>query len=302
MNKFKPQLAPNDLLSVEAANQLSEDEYFLQYKVDGLRGVVREGDIRTRSMKKFPNRALDERMEDLRISSYESNYHIDGEFDSESIPFNELSGILRSFDKPLPDDLVFKIFDIFDPLQPSLPALHRWRKANRLQIKNCEIMINLPWPADFAEAFKSALDAGYEGLMVKRKDAPYKLGRGTYKQGIVFKMKPYETFDEKIISLVQATIVRDTALRTINELGRSVTSKKKGDRVLTESCSSVWVSHNGKELKVSLAPFSHKKREEVWNNPDEWIGKYIEYKGMMVGAKDLPRHAMIVRKREDKDV
>lgn len=299
--KFKPQLAPNDLLTVEAANQLNPEDYFIQPKIDGIRGVVIDGVIKTRSLKELGNKALPERMKGLCEMSQQVGLYIDGEFDSENTSFNDLSGILRSFDKPLPDDLVFKIFDMYDPNNPERNALNRWEIVKNLTIPNCDVIQNIPWPEDFVEAFQSALDMGYEGLMVKRKDAPYKCGRGTYKQGIIYKMKPYETFDSKVTGFVQATVVREGAEKTTNELGRSVTSKKKGDRIPIESCSALWVDHEGMPLKVSLASLTHAEREEVWKNQDSWIGTTIEYKGMMVGAKELPRHPMYIRRRADKD-
>jgi len=43
------------------------------------------------------------------------------------------------------------------------------------------------------------------------------------------------------------------------------------------------------------------KKEEVWKNKEKYIGRIIEYKGMLVGAKDVPRHPTFVRFREDKD-
>lgn len=301
--QFKPFLAPNDLLTVEEANKLNPDDYFIQRKIDGLRGTTIGSGIKTRSLKEFPNRALPENLSGLIERGLELGIYLDGEFDSESTSFNELSGILRSFDKPLPDDLVFKVFDHYDP---SLPDLGGEERHSILEdyckgIPNVEVVENLPWPDSFEDLFEQVLLEGYEGLMVKHRTAPYKFGRATYKQGSIFKMKPYETFDSKVIGFVQATVVDPNAEKKTNELGRSETSRKKGDRIPIESCAALWVNHNGFELKVSLASLSHEKRKEVWDQREEIRGKYIEYKGMVIGSKDLPRHPMFVRPRPDKD-
>jgi len=297
---FKPQLAPNDLLSVEEANKLSPDDYFIQPKIDGLRGIAFGGGIKTRSLKEFGNKALPERMKGLIEASDALGLYIDGEFDSLSTSFNDLSGILRSFNKPLPDDLVFKIFDIYDPRKPLQPAIERWQRANASAIPNCDVIQNIPWPDDFTDAFQFALDEGYEGLMVKRKDAPYKCGRGTYKQGIIYKMKPYESFDCIVTGFEQATVVREGAEKKTNELGRSETSRKKGDRVPIESVAALWVDYQGMPLKVSLASLTHPERAALWADRCNYLNKYIEFKGMLLGAKDLPRHPMFVRWRLDK--
>lgn len=42
------------------------------------------------------------------------------------------------------------------------------------------------------------------------------------------------------------------------------------------------------------------EKEEVWKYRKKYLGKIIEYKGMLVGSKDLPRHPVYLRMREDK--
>ena len=44
------------------------------------------------------------------------------------------------------------------------------------------------------------------------------------------------------------------------------------------------------------------EKEEVWKNKESYIGRYIQYKGMLVGAKDVPRHPTFERFRNDKDI
>lgn len=52
-------------------------------------------------------------------------------------------------------------------------------------------------------------------------------------------------------------------------------------------------------VKVTLA-MTDVEKEEVWKNWTNYIGKTIEWKGMLVGAKDVPRHPVFIRFREDK--
>ena len=41
--------------------------------------------------------------------------------------------------------------------------------------------------------------------------------------------------------------------------------------------------------------------QEIWKNKESYIGRWIQYKGMMVGAKSVPRHPVMERFREDRD-
>ena len=89
------------------------------------------------------------------------------------------------------------------------------------------------------------------------------------------------------------------AEKKVNELGRSVTSKKIGDRIPIEMAAGFVVKFNSLPLTVTIA-LPHDERISIWANRDSFIGKMIEYKGMLVGAKDLPRHPVFLRFRDDK--
>ena len=45
---------------------------------------------------------------------------------------------------------------------------------------------------------------------------------------------------------------------------------------------------------------SDEEKEDIWSKRSTYIGKTIEYKGMLIGAKDVPRHPVMIRFREDK--
>ena len=109
-----------------------------------------------------------------------------------------------------------------------------------------------------------------------------------------------ETWDAEIVGIKQATEVDPDAEKTINELGYSKTSRKKDDRVLIDKAGAFMVSWEGKDLLVSLK-MTDAKKEEVWVNRDKYIGKWIEFEGMTVGAKNVPRFPVFKRFREDKD-
>ena len=56
-----------------------------------------------------------------------------------------------------------------------------------------------------------------------------------------------------------------------------------------------------KPLKVTLS-MTDQEKEEVWKNQDSYIGRWLEYRAMMIGAKDVPRPPCIfIRFREDKE-
>jgi DNA ligase-1 len=148
--------------------------------------------------------------------------------------------------------------------------------------------------------FEEVLSQGYEGLILRDPKSLYKCGRFTVKEGGMFKCKPVLDFDGKITGIVQSTEVNENVEKKTNELGRSVTSKKLSERHTIEKASAFWVEYEGKPLKAVLA-MSDEEKIEVWKNKEKYIGQWITYKGMLVGAKDVPRHPVFVRFREPKD-
>lgn len=325
---FKPMLAPNKQLPVEEL----PFPLLASYKYDGIRAIFKDGNMYTRSLKGFPNKNILEKFQPLMEYSKTHNVILDGEMFDPTITFNELSGTCRAFEAEINDELKFYCFDYV--IEEDLTQGFKSRVDNIQSIQSSLVVAVDQWSVfssdDVSALFQSALDNGFEGLILRDINGRYKCGRGTLKEGLIFKLKPYVTFDAKVIGVVQATKVDPNAEKTINELGRSVTSKKKGDRIPIDKVCDFIVFHEvncpkcnggcvketddglfrcpdcnpmGKikmELKVSIA-MTDEEKTEIWKNKESYIGRTIEYKGMMIGAKDLPRHPVFLRFREDKD-
>jgi len=297
---FKPMLAPNQKI------ELSDLKFplLVSYKLDGIRCIFKDGQMYTRALKQFPNIQLRERFAHLAIFSKQHNVILDGELLAKSITFNELSGLTRQLDKELPNDLYFYCFDAIHQEDYLQSFRTRTTFLETLDIPKTFFKILTQWAISSGEEinslYENALAWGCDGLILRDPNGRYKLGRGTIKEGLIFKMKPFQTFDAKIIGIIQGTEVREGAEKKINELGRSVTSKKKDDRILIEKASAFLVMYEGKELKVTIA-MTDEEKTEVWKNQKKYIGKMIEYKGMLVGSKDLPRHPIFLKFRPDKD-
>jgi len=297
--KFKPLKADNEKMELRTIPL----PIIASYKMDGIRCLFYKGKMYTSSLKYFQNTNVLTRFEHLRKLSEDRGILIDGELLAKSLPFNELSGLTRQLDKELPDDLYFYAFDCIvksnftKPFRDRLVDLQGIKLIPVVKIIEQYEMIETD---KVKQIFEEALAWGCDGLILRNPNSRYKFGRGTVKEALIYKLKPFETFDAQIIEVIQGTKVDPNAEKTINELGRSVTSKKKGDRILIDKACDFVVLYEGKELKVSIA-MTDEEKEEVWKNRKDYIGRWIEYKGMLVGAKDLPRHPVFLRMRDDKE-
>ena len=311
---WKPLLAPNQQPNLDEINY----PLLVSNKIDGIRCILYKGEILSRSLKQIQNKQLREKLKLLADYTKEYNLILDGEIYSPELTFQEITGFVmtKDFEDPktikkhgevlkIPKDLKFCCFDVIKDNNLDTPFIDRVKLIETVAMLFKDIMYPvqeylLNSKEEVEKHFEIALDNGEEGLILRNPEGKYKCGRCTLKEQNVFKLKPYRTFDAQITGVVQATIVDPNAEKKTNELGRSVTSKKKDDRILIEKASAFNVQYEGKELKVVLA-MTDEEKEEVWRNKEQYIGKWIEYKGMLVGAKDVPRHPVMLRFRSDKD-
>ena len=322
---FLPLLAPNQEIDI---NKLS---YPLlgSYKLDGCRLLPKDGRLVTRSLKNLPNKQLNEKFEFLRKFS-ETNVMPDGEIYAHGIPFQFIvscfmtqdytaKSAIKNWEKlcvehdfnmsrqEVFDKLKFYCFDVVYNEEYSTPFEKRYRNLELLHIEsdinNLCVRVDhkiLNNPQEVEEYFQEALENGYEGLILRNPTGIYKFDRASIKQNIIFKYKPFVTTDTIIKGITQATQVNADAEKTVNEKGRSVTSKKAGDRHLIEKAQGFIVEFEGKELTVPIA-MTDEQKKYIWTHQEEYVGKYIEYKYMAVGMKDVPRIPKFVRMRPDKN-
>jgi DNA ligase-1 len=301
MKEFKPFLAPNQKVELKDISL----PLLVSYKLDGIRCIFKDGQMFSRALKQFPNVQLRKRFEHLALLSKERDIILDGELLAKSITFNELSGLTRQLDHKLPADLYFYCFDVIKHKEFNRPFADRLSDMVELNDEKFTKILAQRYMTNHSAVelyFEEALKWGCDGLILRNPIGRYKFGRATVKENLIYKLKPFQTFDAKIIAVIQGTEVREGAEKKINELGNSVTSKKKDDRILINRACDFVVMYEGKELKVSIA-MTNEEKEEVWKNRDNYIGKWIEYKGMKVGMKEdgLPRHPVFIRFRIDKD-
>ena len=139
--------------------------------------------------------------------------------------------------------------------------------------------------------YEQALEEGYEGLVLANSKRTYKFGRSTEKDNHLFKMKEDKNeYDGEVLDILEGTVVKEGVAKTINELGRSVTSKLQEDREPSGIAKGILTTYNGHELIVSFEGYSHDELREILENKKDYIGKWFKYTGMKP-TKNCPRHS-----------
>ncbi|RLI98729.1 MAG: hypothetical protein DRP08_07915 [Candidatus Aenigmatarchaeota archaeon] len=306
--RFLPMLAPNQ------QPNLNDIQYpiLASYKLDGLRCIFLKGEMLSRSLKPIVNKQLREKFKPIADYSRKYDLILDGEIYSHELTFQEITRFVMTKDfedvksvkkhgnvLEIPNHLKYYCFDCIENDNFDKEFSARVEDVYKVALEFDNLIIPVrQHRVSSKEAveveFDVALENGFEGLILRSYEGRYKCGRGTLKEGIIYKVKPYRTFDGVITEVIQSTEVDPNAEKKTNELGRSVTSKKKDDRILIEKASAFRVDYEEHELKVVLA-MTDDEKEMVWKQRALHIGRTIEYKGMLIGSKDVPRHPVMLR-------
>ena len=288
------------MLGVTADKSKIRFPAMVSLKLDGIRCICKGGELFSRSLKPIGNIQLREKFKDMMNYSKEHDVIFDGELFSPNLTFQEITSMVNSSDKEVSEDLRFNCFDFIKSGDFAMPFRERIILLMETNVENVVIveqtLINSLESID--KMFERALQEGYEGLIVRCPNGGYKFGRSTVNQGWMLKLKPFLTFDTKVLGFVER--MENTNVSQTNELGRSFKRNTKDNKEATGICSALVTEYEGVEMRVTLTG-DEAFRKEIWDNQSKYLGKMFEFKGMLIGAKDVPRHPNFVRWRVDKD-
>lgn len=293
----KPMKAPSESMTEE---DLRNATYPLACspKLDGIRGVITEEGVMSNSMKRLGNEFMQEQLNDRTILGLDGELVVGLPYNDPNDPdddvFNRTSGaIRRTSGEP---DFCFYVFDQF--LTKDLPYGDRWvyHSALRLlthpRVKILEQRICHSF--EDALAFETELLAiGYEGMMVRSLTAPYKEGRATAKQAYIFKRKPLEQREAKVIGVFEQ--MENQNEKFTNEMGDHVRSSHQENKVPKDTLGGFILSCD-KFGEFNVGTFkggTNEWRKDIWEqykrDPDSILGQLVTYTYQAIGSIDKPR-------------
>jgi DNA ligase-1 len=293
--KFKPMLAVN------ADRDKIKYPCLYSNKLDGIRCIFKDGKMLARSLKPITSDTLQDRFQNLKDLTADGNLILDGELYSHGMPFTEISHFVRKSDADVPKSVRFNCFDIISNDNYDTEYCDRRILFDIISDEDNVVILKqkeLNNEEELDKAFEKVLKDGYEGLILRSANGPYKCGRSTANEGYLLKIKPFLSFDAKIIDVIERMENLNESQK--NELGRSFKRNTKEDKKGTGIAAVFKVMYKGVEGGVTITG-DEDFRKEIWDNRESYIDRMIEYKAMVVGMKDFPRHANFMRFREDRD-
>lgn len=147
------------------------------------------------------------------------------------------------------------------------------------------------------------VDAGYEGLMLRDPDKPYKFGRSalTNTQQHLIKIKRFIDEDAEIIGFEE--LMHNDNAQTKDEFGLAERSSHKanlrpGNTLGKLVCKAITGRFEGVSFRIGTG-FDQATRQKIWDNQQAYLGLKVKFKYQDIGSKDAPRIPVFHGFRED---
>lgn len=257
-------------------------------KLDGIRCTIQDGVVYSRNLKPIPSGYVQGLFGDLP-------FPFDGElvYGDPCAPdcFRKTTSAVMSQhfpDELDPAGLKLYVFDIHSKAEFKDRYQHLYGFKDRLgQVE--VVPHHLIADAEMLTEFESHhTQIGYEGVMVRSLDGPYKQGRSTLNQGYLLKIKQFKDSEAEVLECVEQMHNENEAI--IDELGHTKRSHEKAGMVPAGVLGALRVRDvvTGVEFSVGSG-FTGDERVALWAVKETLIGKFITYKYFPVGVKDKPR-------------
>jgi DNA ligase-1 len=216
-------------------------------------------------------------------------------------------------------DFIYYMFDYDEDGKLSRPYKFRMKRmrifAERMRDGTEEqrefyrkhVIFLLPVLCNNAEELQTCVDdclgKGYEGVMIRDPEGPYKCGRSSVKQQYLLKIKPFEDGEAKIVGFEEQ--MENTNEAEKDAFGHTKRSSHKAGKVPKGTLGKFVVRRLSDDLEFRVGTgkgLTNTLRQEIWDNQKKFLGKIIKYKHQAIGAKIAPRIAIFLGFRDLRDM
>lgn len=240
-------------------------------KLDGIRCVMRGGKALSRKLIEIPNLYVQSQLANLPDG-------LDGEL-MLALPgnFNEVQSAVMSVEgEPKFTYCVFDTYNVGYTYEQRLQLVEQiiaHVKNPRVEIVPHTLVTSPEQLADMEDSF---LKIGFEGVMLRSIDGPYKCGRSTEREGFLLKLKRFDDDEATIVGFVE--MMHNDNEATTNEVGATKrSSAKEGKRPAGVLGALQCVRDDGVEFEIGSG-FTAAQREDLWMARGNIIGERAKFK------------------------
>ena len=278
--------------------------YICSAKIDGIRAITIDGTVMSRSLKPIRNTFVQECLSDLSDG-------FDGELVAGSNFQEATSSIMRIKGEP---NFTFFVFDYVNPNKTTIDPYSERLEQLKIKLKSLPSSIKsrvkivpmiklVKSLEDLLEHEKRCLAEGWEGVILRSMSGTYKFGRSTLNDNIIIKLKRFKDAEAIITGFEEKMHNQNEA--EVNELGHTFRSTSKDGLTPAGTLGTIIATDvtSQETLRIGTGKgLGDVLRQEIWNNQNKYVGKYIKYKYFDYGVKDLPRHPVFIGFRDEDDM
>ncbi len=266
-------------------------------KVDGVRALIVNGKLVSRSFKPIPNDLIKSVLEDVLPEGADGELSCGDLYDTTSLVMSKHK-VVRRFTFNWFD----WAYDLDAPYEERALALVneacRMRKDPRAIVAPL-IPSRIDNVLDLQYYESYALNNGFEGIVVRKPDGRYKCGRSTLKEGLMVKIKRFEDCEATVVAAEELMV--NTNESQADNFGNSVKSSAADGLVPGGKLGAlVAATGDGDVFRIGTG-YTDAQRVAMWARRDDLLGQLVKYKCTQRGKKNLPRCPVFIAIRHEND-
>lgn len=272
-------------------------------KIDGIRAVVKDGILLSRALKPIPNNFVQDILGNEKLSGLDGELTV-GPPNDKNVMQTTMSGVMSEEGEP---DFIWWVFDYWT--NPVTPFNVRYTQlaeyvftseyAKRVKVLPHTLIVDADQLRSYEE---NMVNAGFEGVMLRSLNGPYKYGRSTTNEGYLLKLKRFTDSEAVVIGFEEKMHNANEA--TIDERGYTKRSSHQENLVPMNTLGALQVRDLTTGVEFSLGTgFDDVTRKMIWDLKSGYLGRIVVYKHFDVcGVKEKPRIPTFKGFRDKRDM
>ncbi len=293
------------MLAVEAPKDIKFPVY-ASAKLDGIRAVVKDDMLLSRTLKPIPNGYVQDALGQALFNGLDGELTV-GPANDKNVMQATTSGVMSREGEP---DFTFWVFDFWN--NPTMAYGERLRLMERAfkdgalasypRIKLLrQVIINSESELRAFEA--TTLEQGFEGVMIRSPLGTYKFGRSTAREGYLLKVKRFADGEAVVIGVEE--LMHNANEATLDELGYTKRSTHQAGKVAMGTLGALRVRDLSTDIEFNIGTgYTAAQRAELWAmfQNGTLLGRIAKYKHFEVGVKEAPRFPVFQGFRDPRDM
>lgn len=287
------------MLAVEVDFNKLRYPIFTQPKLDGIRVIIKDGVVYSRSLKAIPNKHVQSLFGHLHGADGEL---IVGDVTAHDVFQKTTSGVMSKEGEP---DVTLYVFDMWNQTGKTYES-----RYNTLLEVICQQphVYDVPYSTIHTQKellvyADTQISAGYEGIMLRNPNTTYKHGRSTTNTQELLKYKLFDDSEFKCIG-IEELMHNENELK-LDELGYAERSSCKDGLKPSGMLGALILKWKDNETFKVGTGFTEQQRKDIFAEKDgdnSIIGKLVKVKYQASGMKDKPRFPSFVGVRSALDI